>query len=239
MLLEIILYSGLAGLATIAGIVSVLYKKELVKKYSKYMVAIAAGILMGASFFDLIPEAMALNQNALMVVLAGIVIFYFLENMVVIHICEEEDCGGHRFGIMTIMGLGVHSLIDGVAIGAGFGISSALGLVTTLAVISHEIPEGIITSSLLFASKFERRKGIMYSLGVALATPVGAVATALLLGSVSESFLGGLVALAAGSFIYISAADLIPETHKKSYSKTSLFVLLGVLLSYFISSIFG
>ena len=239
MLAQVIIYGGLAGFATILGILLILYKRDLAKKYSVYLVSFAAGVLLGASFFDLIPEAIEHNPQSLMLVLGGIMIFYFLEHFIVVHICKEEDCKKHRFGIMTIVGLGLHSLIDGVAIGVGFGISSSLGLITALAVISHEIPEGIIASSLLLSSNFERKKGILYSTLVAVATPIGAILTFFFVGSFSESVLGMLLAMTAGSFIYIAAADLIPETHEKSSRKAGIMILVGIAFLYFVSRFFG
>ncbi|MBI2109581.1 ZIP family metal transporter [Candidatus Woesearchaeota archaeon] len=121
-----------------------------------------------------------------------------------------------------------------------FDVSRSLGLVTTLAVIAHEFPEGLISTSLFSYSKLKRSKIVSYSVLVALATPVGAILTFFLARDFfSQSFVGGLLALTAGTFIYVAASDLIPETHEHPRKRNSLIILVGILFIYILSSIFG
>jgi ZIP family zinc transporter/zinc and cadmium transporter len=236
---SVIAYGSIAGLATILGMLLVLYKHKFAIKYSIYFVSFAVGILLGVTFFNLIPESIELYSQALIYVLVGFIVFYLLENLVVIHSCKEEDCEKHRISIMSVIGLGFHSLIDGIAIGVGFGISKEVGIVTGLGVTFHEFPEGIITLSLLFDSKIKRIKSIVYTVIVAIATPIGAIASFFLIKELSGNVLGLLIALAAGSFLYIAASDLIPETHKRFNKFNAVIVLIGIIFIYLITNLLG
>src|SRR3989344_4648623 len=114
--------SVLAGITTILGTFLVLWKDKFTKKYSILFISFAVGTLLGASFFELIPESLELLDNALIFILAGFIFFYLLENLIVVHICKEGDCTKHRIGTMAIIGIGFHSLIDGIVIAVGFEI---------------------------------------------------------------------------------------------------------------------
>ena len=185
----------------------------------------------------MIPESLELNNNALVYALFGIILFYVLEEFVVVHLCKENECKTHKLGMMAFAGLFIHSLIDGVAIGLSFDVSRSLGLVTTLAVISHEFPEGLISTSLLTYSKFSKSKILWYSIWVAIATPIGALITFLLVKDFPSSLLGALLGLTAGTFIYVASSDLIPETHEHPRKRNSLVILSGVLFIYVLSKI--
>lgn len=232
MLLNAALFGGLAGSATILGILSVLYFEDAAKRYSPLLVALAAGVLLGAAFFRLMPEAEEHFAGAHAVVLIGMLGFYVLENRFLIHMCEEdEECDLHTVGFMAVLGIGFHSLIDGVAIGAGFRVEEALGVLTAVAVIFHEYPEGVIAYGLLLTGT-SKRTALLLATGVALATPAGAVLTYLYAPALGESGLGVLLALAAGSFIYVGASDLMPRTHESRGNLEAALVLVGVLISY-------
>ncbi|MBU1197834.1 ZIP family metal transporter [Candidatus Micrarchaeota archaeon] len=235
LLYPILFYSTIAGLATVAGMALLLYRESFARQNSSYFVSFAAGVLMATAFFHLIPESAELYPFAYQFVLAGFLVFYLLEHVFLIHAGHEEDTRAQVKGSIATTGLGFHSLLDGVAIGAGFEISPSIGFITTLAVILHEFPEGISTLSVLFNSKMERGKAILYTMIVAVATPVGAVLTFFFLKGIGTDFLGMLIAFSAGSFLYIASADLIPETHLRPNKLNAVVLLSGVVLIYFIS----
>ena len=231
--------SVLAGITTILGTFLVLWKEKFTKKYSILFISFAVGTLLGASFFELIPESLELLDNALIFILAGFIFFYLLENLIVVHICKEGDCTKHRIGTMAIIGIGFHSLIDGIVIAVGFEISFALGIIAAIAVIAHEFPEGIITYATLIHSGYQKKKSIIFSIFVAIATPIGAIISLPFIKNVTEPILGGLLAVAAGSFLYIASSDLIPETHEKFSKLNALLVVFGILLLYFVEKTLG
>ncbi len=221
------LYGGLAGLSTLAGIYLVLIKEAWGRRGSIYLISFASGALLSAALLDILPESLELNSSASLYVLVSFVAFYILEQNLVLHAGHEdlECCGDedrhrlHSLGLISFLGIGFHSLLDGVIIGAGFLESTTLGLIATIGVISHELPEGLSIIGLLFHAGFSRRKGLIYSTIVALATPVGAVVSSLLLREIESNLLGALLGVAAGSFLYIAASDLIPQTrqHRSPY----------------------
>jgi ZIP family zinc transporter/zinc and cadmium transporter len=129
-------------------------------------------------------------------------------------------------------------LVDGVIIGVGFQIDPKLGLITALGVISHELPEGVTTFSLLISS-IKRKTALRLSMAVALATPLGALISLTFIGSLSKEVIGLLLAVAGGSFLYIGASDLIPETHEEKGFVNAGFLLLGVVILYSLSKIIG
>ena len=127
-----------------------------------------------------------------------------------------------------------HSLVDGIIIGVGFQIDPRVGLLTSLAVISHELPEGVTTFALLINS-IARKTALKLSIAVGLATPIGALISLIFIGSLSKPVMGMLIALAGGSFLYIGASDLIPETHQKRGIQNAGFLFMGILFLYVLS----
>ncbi|MCJ7686434.1 MAG: ZIP family metal transporter [Desulfobacteraceae bacterium] len=236
---SIIFYSTIAGLSTVLGVMLVLVKERLVLKYSHYVNSFAAGLILGIAFFHLFPESLELSENALLFIFMGFLIFYLLENVMVIHSgseihFREKKNPQHSKGMVMFSGLFFHSLVDGIIIGVGFGIDPKLGLLTSLGVISHELPEGVTTFSLLIKS-IKRKTALKLSVAVALATPLGALLSLTFIGSLSEAMIGLLLAMAGGSFLYIAASDLIPETHEEKRFGNAGFLLLGVLFLYLLS----
>jgi ZIP family zinc transporter/zinc and cadmium transporter len=225
---NVLFYGLLAGFATIGGTMLVFYKEGWSRRNSVYLISFAAGIMLATSFLHIIPESMEVYEHAPLLVLVGVIIFYLLESVVMLHPCHDEACEIHRMGIISWIGLTFHSLLDGVAIGLGFEISLQLGIVTALAVLLHELPEGIATTGILMHANLKRTKILLYSLAVALATPTGAVLAYFFLGRLPLEIIGILLALAAGSFIYISAADLIPQIHKRQHKINALILIGGV-----------
>jgi ZIP family zinc transporter/zinc and cadmium transporter len=183
------------------------------------------------------------NEIVFLMVLVSFVIFHAMESIILIHPRHDvEATEPHKHGrlsILSITGLTFHSLIDGVVIAVGFKAGSQIGLMMTIAVILHEMPEGIITTSILLHDTMARASIFWFSLLVAIATPVGAFFSYLLLGEASDHLLRILIALAAGSFIYIAATDLIPETHKEERRFNTVVLIIGMAVLYFAGHLIG
>lgn len=231
-LFSTVFFSSLAGFATLLGIFLVIKYEDSVRRNITSMISFAGGVLISAAFLELIPESLGLTSNALLIVLISFVAFFLLENLLMFHSHHEIKSKTHTVGPIAVAGLAFHSLIDGIAIAVGFEVGISIGIVTTLAVLLHEFPEGITSMSVLLHSKVNMKKAILYSVVVALATPIGAIATYLFAQGLSRGALGFLMAVAAGSFVYIGAADLVPETHKKFDFNNSLAFLAGTLFIF-------
>jgi zinc and cadmium transporter len=236
---SIIFYSTIAGVSTILGIIMVILKQGWVLKHSHYVNSFAAGLILGIAFFHLFPESLELSENALPFIFIGFLLFYLLENVMVLHSGSEihfkaKGNPQHTKGIVMFSGLFFHSLLDGIIIGVGFEVDPTVGLLTSMGVILHELPEGVTTFSLLINS-IKRKTALKLSVAVALATPLGALISLAFIGALSESVVGLLLAMAGGSFLYIGASDLIPETHEERGFVNAGFLLMGVLFLYSLS----
>lgn len=230
----VIIYSLIAGLTTWLAAQFVIRDKRISGKTMIYFVSFSAGVLFALAFLHLLPEAVDLNPSyALYAVIGSFVAFYLLEQQIMMHSCAEEKCSHHHVdkskGFVGLWGIMLHSLIDGALIGIGFEVNPALGLVTALAVLVHKIPDGLSVSTIMLHSGFTKKETSKGSSFVALATPVGALLAYFLLQGVSSEVIGLALGFSAGTFLYISASDLIPETHQNVNWLNGAFVILGIV----------
>jgi ZIP family zinc transporter/zinc and cadmium transporter len=242
--ITVLFFGTLAGLATLTGILLMRSRQKWAIDRSQYVNSFAAGLILALVFFHLMPEASELSSIAFPVVFLGFFSFYLLENFIVIHSGSElhfhasDPCLQHTSetnGVMAFAGLSLHSLIDGVIIGVGFELGSEIGILAALAVIAHEVPEGVTSFALINEALPE--KSFVLSLIVAIATPIGAFISLVFIQSLDDNMIGILLALAAGTFVYVSASDLIPQTHGTQNLKTMFSFLLGAVLIVLISLI--
>lgn len=234
------LYSLLAALGLMIGAFLIVKGESWLKAFLPLAISFAAGTLLGVAFFDLLPEAqeMAVGANIYPWVLASFIGFYFLENL--LHYHSHHHVGHHHpMGFIAFLGMAFHSLIDGIIIGVGFEVSHALGLVTTLGLLAHQVPSGIAITSILLHAGYPKRKAFLHAGMVALATPVGAIATSLVLRGMTETSVGLLLAVASGSFLYVAASDLIPESHAAKHALTGVLLLAGVAVIWGVMRAFG
>lgn len=220
-------YALLTSLATVSGGL-LPYHPRLRRVELRYLIAFASGLMISIVFFEMLPELdwAAASGNVIALAL-GFFLVYVLEKLVMIHACGEEECEEHSLGWPAMIGVSIESLIDGVAIAAAYGMAPALGIVVALAVFAHELPRGFATTVVMQNAGYGRR-GVAAALAVdAGFTPLGALAAGLL---VTPSRLTNLVAVAAGTFLYIGAGDLLPEAHKRFNIKVVAMVVLGALL---------
>lgn len=246
-LLQVLFAGGVAGVATLMGMTMVLLRESWSRRYSATLVSFSAGVLLGVGILHIFPEAMELNHNAPMYVVLAFTLFYFLEHHLLIHAGHEEqhhanldvnDCHddccsrAHPMGFVAFIGMGLHSAIDGMIIGTGFEVSQDLGVLAALGVIAHEVPEGIAMVAILLHYGWHRRSAIQLTCFVALATPATAILTYLLVHNIAPQLLGALLAVAGGSFVYIAASDLIPESHRSRGFSASLALCGGIAVAW-------
>ena len=238
MIIEVLIYSLIAGLAALGGAYLVYFFKNWAKKNLVLFVSFAVGVLMANAFFYLLPEAAQATPLWPYGALSAIIFFYLIEQVIIIHACYEKDCEVHSLGHMGLFGLGFHSLIDGLTIGVAWQAGFNVGLPASLAIVFHKISEGGCLYTLLLGGHFSQTRSLLFSWLVALATPVGAILAYFFTEQLTGQTLGLLLAAAAGTFIYISASDLVPLTHKEHNWKNVFMMLFGVgfvlLISKFI-----
>lgn len=189
---------------------------------------------MGDAFIHLIPQALENSPNANLtgaLIIAGILFFFILEKFLHWHHHGEdkEEPSMHPVGKLVLFSDGVHNFIDGIIIAASFMVSVPVGIATTLAVILHEIPQEVGDFAVLLHSGYSKRRALWLNFLSALTAILGAIVL-FLLGKTAEISLMWFVPLAAGGFIYIALADLIPELQKTKEVKYSLLQLAAVMM---------
>ncbi|MDA1038201.1 MAG: ZIP family metal transporter [bacterium] len=223
-LLWIILASTLGGLIALLAALFILKGKLWSHERSHLFLSFAAGTLITVSFLDMLPEAIhgltELNienavESAALFVLFGFLLFFSIEKLILWYHCHEEKCDVHSSVPMVLIGDTLHNFLDGIAIAVAFLIDPSVGIATTLAIFVHEIPQEIADFSILLNSGMSQKKALMFNLLSSLVSLVGAL-VAYLFATHIESAVPLLIAIAAGGFIYIAAADIVPEIHKET-----------------------
>ena len=246
----ILIFSTVGSLISLVGGLVLLFTSQKALRLSHLLAAFAAGALLGATFFDLLPEALHQASDAQVVLtwtLLGILLFFVLERF--IHWFHHHELHHydhhtkHRATVpLVILGDTVHNFIDGVVIASTFLVDIRLGMVTTLAVAAHEIPQEVGDFGILLNAGMRRRRILLYNLLSALATVLGAL-IAYRVGEAVESILPIFLAITAGFFVYISLSDLIPgihsETKEKLAVKESLLLFAGLASVWLLSSFLG
>jgi ZIP family zinc transporter len=223
----------------LGGLFAIRFKKQI-----HYIMAFAAGVLIGVVSFDILPEIIEqikifdFNPSEAMIALVvGFLLFHILEKSILIHHCHEEDCHIHRHpqvGVLSALALAGHSFMDGVGIGLGFQVNPAVGILVAVAVISHDFTDGMNTVTLMLSHKNSDKKAKGFLFLDAVAPVLGAAST--LFFTVPPRFLILYLGFFAGFLLYIGASDILPEAHseRSSYKLIGL-TILGVLLIYVIT----
>ncbi len=233
-LMLILLSVFIVSLISFVGAITLFFNKKL-DDILNYLVCFAAGGLLGAAFFDLLPEASKFpKDNIFTLTLAGLLTFFFIELYFHWHHHNAHKTGEHKHvhavGYLNVIGDGMHNFIDGMIIAASFLVSVPLGIITTIAVVAHEIPQEIGDFGILIFSGFSKGRALLFNFLTALTAVAGAL-LAYFASNMVENFIYMLIPFAAGSFIYIAAADLLPEIHKHRGNKIESLGQIAVLFS--------
>lgn len=209
------------------------------------LVSYAIGALLGAVFLDVLPEAIELAGDTAAVsgtVLAGILLFFTLEKVLIWRHCHHDHCEVHephehsthdhgRSGTMLIIGDTFHNFVDGIIIAAAFMVDIHLGIVTALAIIAHEIPQEVGDFVILLHSGYSKLRAFQVNLFSSFATLVGGVLAYYALQGL-QSWTPYILALSAASMIYVAVADLIPGLHKRTHIRDTVqqvvLIVMGV-----------
>jgi zinc and cadmium transporter len=202
--------------------------REWPRRYLQYFLALGAGYMLSVAFVEVIPESVRLGgANALLYVLAGFFLVHLFEHTIAphFHFGEEthtEEIHGHAH--RTIMlGLAIHTFFDGVAIAAGFLISTWLGVLIFVAVFLHKLPEGFTVASVVMASGRSKRKAVRAAGLLGAATLAGVLLTSQL-----QAQLKYALPLSGGVTLYVAATDLLPEVNREPNWRMALLVFVGV-----------
>lgn len=208
------------------------------------IIALGAGIRIGAAFVDLIPEAiehLGSLDAAMLWTTIGFISFYVVDKLTSLHVGHEtsaeldhEEADHQHIGVVGAVGMGIHSLLDGVALAAGLAAGGAIGAIIAFVVIVHRFSDGIGVVSFLLTSRMSPGRAMRWVAVVAAAPLLGVIIGSLL--TVPEAALGAMLGFFAGFFLYVGAAELLPEAHRRDGSRfIVLATLAGVAAIYLFS----
>ncbi len=261
----IILFTALGGAASaLAASAFLLSPAALRARALPHLVSFATGALLGAALLGLLPDALASvgpegGHRIGLTLLIGLLIFFVLEKLLLWRHCHQEVCEGHTpvlgqghavlvhddhahakhrdaaSASLVLIGDGFHNVLDGVLIAAAFLTDVHLGIVTSMAVVAHEIPQEVGDFAVLLNGGMSRARALALNLLTSLTSVIGGVAAYFSLSGV-QHVLPYALALAASSFLYIAVADLIPGLHRRvdpgSGVTQILLISLGVSVIY-------
>jgi zinc and cadmium transporter len=229
----IIAFSILGSVGAIAGAALLLLFPEGTRRtLLPSLLSYATGTLLGAAFLGMIPHALqqATSIAISTTVLAGIVLFFVLEKVVIWRHCHDTECEVHSSaGPLILVGDAFHNFVDGFVIAAAFLASIPLGIAASLAVIAHEIPQEVGDFAILLENGYSRMRALILNSLSSLATLPGAVIAYFFLGAVREA-VPFILSLSAASFIYIAVADLVPSLHRQIGLKAALIQFVLILV---------
>jgi len=208
------------------------------------ILGLTAGVILGVLAFDIFPEIIKITQQInvdptvpMIALVVGFMLFHTAEKFFLIHHSHEESYGPHTHptvGKFQALALAGHSLLDGMAIGFGFQISGATGILVAVAVISHDFSDGLNTVAMMLRHKNSNKQALKFLFIDAIAPVLGGILT--LFFTLSEKSLLIYLGFFAGFLLYIGVSDILPEAHsEKSSPKTVMMTALGVLFIFLIT----
>ena len=239
-LFTILLATFVVSVFSLTGISALSLSEGTLHAILFIIVAFSAGSIMGASVFDLLPEAVELvdEHQVFIIVAIGYAAFFFLERFIYWyhghgHQKDIEEEGREHdekgFAYLNLIGDANHNFIDGMVIAASFTVGFQVGLATTIAVIFHELPQEMGDYGILIYAGFDRVKAMLLNFAAALAVVLGGVFGVFFLEMI-DALSGYLVAFSAGAFIYLAASELVPELQQERDFKRSLIQFIIFLL---------
>jgi len=240
----ILLATFIVSLISFVGVICLALKEKILNKILLVLIGLSAGALMGGAFLHLLPEAVekSTGLDVYLFVLTGFILFFLIEKVLHWRHCHKGECDVHTFQYMNLVGDSIHNFIDGMIMAASFVVSVPLGITTTIAISTHEIPQEIGDFGVLLYGGFSKRRAITLNFVVALTAVLGGI-VGYFVSNLIENIVLFILPFAAGGFIYIAATDLVPEIRKeldmRKYMATLLVFICGILIMWVTKVVFG
>lgn len=235
--ISLYLLSLVAGLLTGVGAIISICIKNPSSKLLSFSLGFAAGIMLGISTLSLIPESIELGNVYFCIVgFVGGAVFLSLIDLLLPHIHKNEiECDEYKkMGYFIAIGIAVHNLPEGIAIGASNEVSVSMGFYTALSIGIHNIAEGLsVAMPLCLSPNMGKRRIIFITTITGLATVFGTLIGTTIV-SVSPFFISASLAFAAGAMVYITSDELIPKSHHVHSNYANIGIVSGILLSLFL-----
>lgn len=231
----VIVASTLACLVTTIGIYVINKNAKWGNQNVVYFISFAAGVLISVSFIHIIPKSFGMNINSPIFLLVGFMGMYIINRFVSMFVCHERECTDLSIGIIPMIGIGLHSFIDGIVYSVTFNVSIFTGALAAIGMVLHEFPEGIVTFLLLERAGFPRKKSSLLAfLAAAISTPLGALVSFPIISRIDQDVLGMLLAISAGALVYVGATHLLPAVEKETKKYTLVSLGAGILIAVLI-----
>ncbi|MFA5126446.1 MAG: ZIP family metal transporter [Patescibacteria group bacterium] len=249
-LLNIIIATLFVSLLSFAGLF-IFSQKAKAQKIMEATISLAAAVLLANVFFELLPELMSMSQaqnqnDAFQTVsawiLVSIILFILAEKYLHWHHCHhhhDSEKNIHPMGYNVLIGDGLHNFVDGMVIASSFMLGTNIGLITTVAIALHEIPQEVGDFSLLLHAGFNRTKALIFNFISGMLAVLGGISAFFYGQSASHQL--ALTALATGSFLYISLSDIIPRLHQqnsKHYLQQLIWFFIGLVIVFLANRFF-
>lgn len=232
---SVLLASSLACFFTTIGIYVIAKHEKWGNQNIVYFMSFAAGLLISVSFIHIIPTSFGMNEKAPIYLLVGFMGLYLFNRFLTAFVCNERTCANLSIGVIPMLGIGLHSFIDGVIYSVTFNVSIFTGALAAIGMVLHEFPEGIVTFLLLKRAGFSQKKAALYAfLAAAISTPFGTLVSFPFISKIDRAALGNLLAVSAGALVYVGASHLLPAVEKENRKYTLFSLGAGILIAVFI-----
>jgi zinc and cadmium transporter len=221
-----------AAVITTLGIGAIRRYGDWARRNSVYFACFAAGVLISVSFLHIIPTALSLSARAPFYLLGGYLFMHLFNRFLTAFVCDRPATRDYAIGIVPMVGIAIHSFIDGIIYTVTFSVSALTGTLAAIGMVLHEFPEGIFTYVLLLKGGLDERRALLAAFVAAAATtPAGMLASYPIVSRIDADTLAALLAMSAGALIYVGASHLLPtaEREPKRYSLAALGA--GVLVA--------
>jgi len=238
----IISVTFLIAILALLGIFTFILKEDIFQKLIKLLVSFAAGAFIGAVFFEFLPEIFHefgghnghhVDILGPVLITSGFVFFFILEEVLQWHHCHKPPCEHddeetkEAFSYLILISNAIHNFVDGMIVGAAFLLAIPIGITTSIAIAAHEIPQELGNFGILVYGGWKKTKALLVNLGASLMIVPGGIAAYYAAPFIKPIY---LIGFAAGSFLYIGAADLIPEVHGEADLRKSIITIAIFLL---------
>jgi zinc and cadmium transporter len=224
--------SLLAAGVTASGIVAIRRYEAWALANAPFFACFAAGVLVSVSFLHIVPKAIGLSASAPVYLLVGYLAMHLFNRFVTAVVCDRPATRDYAIGLVPLVGIGVHSFIDGIIYSVTFSVSTVTGIASAVGMVLHEFPEGIFTYVLLRKGGVEERVALWSAMAAAaLTTPLGTMISLPIVCRLAPSVLAVLLALSAGALIYVGATHLLPMAEREPRRFSLLALAAGILVA--------
>jgi ZIP family zinc transporter len=221
-----------AALITSLGIGAIRRYGDWATRNSPYFACFAAGVLITVSFLHIVPKSLSLSPQAPLYLLGGYLFMHLFNRFVTAFVCDRPATRDYAIGLVPMLGIGIHSFIDGIIYTVTFSVSALTGTLAAIGMILHEFPEGIFTYVLLLKGGVGDRRALLGSfVAAALTTPLGMLVSYPVVSRIDPSTLAALLAISAGALIYVGASHLLPTAEREPQRYSLIALGAGVALA--------